>query len=55
MNNDSFYIPVIRGVESNCMATYDTGKTRSASDILKLNGFSIFCFYFCFYSTSKHL
>lgn len=39
MNNDSFYIPVIRGVESNCMATYDTGKNRSASDILKLNGF----------------
>ncbi len=39
MNNSSFYIPVIRGVEPKCMSTYDTGKSRSAADILKLNGF----------------
>lgn len=39
LNKDSFYIPVVRGVEPICMATYDTGKNRSASDVLKLNGF----------------
>lgn len=42
INNSSFYIPVIRGVESICMATYDTGKNRSAADILKLNGFQYY-------------
>ena len=42
MNDKSFYIPIVRGVESNCMATYDTGKNRSASDILKLNGFQYY-------------
>lgn len=42
INDKSFYIPIVRGVESKCMATYDTGKNRSASDILKLNGFSYY-------------
>lgn len=35
----SFNIPVIRGVDPIAMATYDTGKNRSASDVLTLNGF----------------
>jgi|TARA_R110000744_G_C19210089_1_gene545944 hypothetical protein len=35
----SYFIPVVRGVEPIAMATYDTGKNRSASDILSLNGF----------------
>lgn len=35
----SFYIPVVRGVERNSMATYDTGKNRSSDDVLVLNGF----------------
>jgi hypothetical protein len=35
----SYYIPVVRGVESSTMATYDTGKNRSASDVLGLNGY----------------
>ena len=39
INKNSFYIPVIRGVQPKCMSTYDTGKHRSASDVLKLNGF----------------
>lgn len=39
INAESFFIPIVRGVESSCMATYDTGKNRSASDVLKLNGF----------------
>ena len=42
INNKSFYIPVVRGVEPKCMATYDTGKNRSAADILKLNGFQYY-------------
>ena len=39
INDSSFYIPVIRGVQPKCMSTYDTGKNRSSADILKLNGF----------------
>tara|TARA_B100000767_G_scaffold163893_1_gene153662 strand:+ start:590 stop:1432 length:843 start_codon:yes stop_codon:yes gene_type:complete len=39
INDKSYFIPVIRGVNSHCMATYDTGKNRSSADILKLNGF----------------
>ena len=39
INSYSFYIPVVRGVNSHCMPTYDTGKNRSSSDVLKLNGF----------------
>jgi len=35
----SYYIPVVRGVSFNSMATYDTGKNRSAADVLALNGF----------------
>jgi hypothetical protein len=42
INNKSFFIPVVRGVESKCMATYDTGKNRSAADVLKLNGFQYY-------------
>lgn len=36
----SYFIPVVRGVNSNSMATYDTGKNRSAADVLSLNGFT---------------
>ena len=39
INNRSYFIPVVSGVEPDCMATYDTGKGRSSADILKLNGF----------------
>ena len=39
INDKSYFIPVIRGVNPECMATYDTGKNRSSADILKLNGF----------------
>tara|TARA_R110001606_G_scaffold363819_1_gene518057 strand:+ start:1215 stop:2099 length:885 start_codon:yes stop_codon:yes gene_type:complete len=35
----SYYIPVVRGVSFNSIATYDTGKNRSAADVLALNGF----------------
>ena len=35
----SFYIPIVRGVDTDSMATYDTGKNRSAADVLTLNGF----------------
>lgn len=35
----SYNIPIVRGVKSNVMPTFDTGKNRSASDILYLNGF----------------
>lgn len=34
-----YHIPVVRGVQKNTMATYDTGKNRSSIDILNLNGF----------------
>ena len=40
ISGKSYYIPVIRGVEPLAMATYDTGKNRSANDVLKINGFS---------------
>ena len=36
----SYFIPIVRGVASNSMATYDTGKNRSAADVLSLNGFT---------------
>jgi hypothetical protein len=35
----SYNIPIIRGVEPLAMSTYDTGKNRSAADVLGLNGF----------------
>lgn len=35
----SYFIPVVRGVEPIAMSTYDTGKSRSASDVLSINGF----------------
>jgi len=35
----SYHIPVVRGVEPVSMATYDTGKNRSAGDVLTLNGY----------------
>lgn len=35
----SYWIPIVHGVEPLAMATYDTGKNRSASDILELSGF----------------
>ena len=35
----SYNIPIVRGVNSNSMATYDTGKNRSSADVLGLNGF----------------
>jgi len=35
----SYIIPIVRGVESHSMATYDTGKNRSAADVLSLNGY----------------
>ena len=35
----SYNIPIVRGAKSLSMATYDTGKNRSASDVLELNNF----------------
>lgn len=35
----SYWMPVVDGVEPNSMATFDTGKNRSASDVLSINGF----------------
>ncbi len=35
----SYFIPIVRGVQTSCMPTYDTGKNRSAADVLSLNGF----------------
>ena len=35
----SYHIPIVRGVKSNAMATYDTGKNRSSADVLGLNGY----------------
>lgn len=35
----SYYMPVITGVQPDVMATIDTGKNRSASDVLSMNGF----------------
>ena len=35
----SYHIPVVKGVNVRSMATYDTGKNRSASDVLSINGF----------------
>ena len=40
INNKSFFIPIVRGVAPNSMATYDTGRNRTAGDILKLSGFN---------------
>ncbi len=36
----SFYIVVVKGVKPLTMATYDTGKNRSAADVLSLNGYN---------------
>ena len=35
----SYHIPIVRGVEPISMSTYDTGRSRTASDILSLNGY----------------
>jgi hypothetical protein len=35
----SYFIPVVRGVQPISMATYDTGKNRSAADVLTLNNY----------------
>ena len=35
----SYHIPVVKGVNVKSMATCDTGKNRSASDVLSINGF----------------
>ena len=35
----SYYMPIVTGVDSLTMATYDTGKRRNASDVLELSGF----------------
>lgn len=35
----SYHIPVVKGVNVKSMATYDTGKNRSASDVLSINGY----------------
>jgi len=40
INTKSFWIVVVRGVEPTAMVTFDTGKNRSAGDVLKLNGFN---------------
>ena len=38
-SGQSYHIPIVRGVDSDAMATFDTGKNRSSADILTLNGF----------------
>jgi len=40
INNKSFWLVVVRGVEPTAMSTFDTGKNRTAADVLKLNGFN---------------
>lgn len=35
----SYHIPIVKGVRSVSMATYDTGKNRSAADVLSIYGF----------------
>jgi hypothetical protein len=35
----SYHIPVVKGVNIKSMATYDTGKNRTAADVLSINGF----------------
>ena len=35
----SYWMCIVRNVKGNVMATYDTGKSRSAGDVLELNGF----------------
>jgi hypothetical protein len=39
INTKSFWLVVVRGVEPIAMATFDTGKARTAADVLHLNGF----------------
>ena len=39
MSGKSYNIPVVRGVIPSSMATMDTGKNRSASDVLEMNNF----------------
>ncbi len=36
----SYYMVVVKGVKSQTIATYDTGKNRSAADVLSINGYS---------------
>ncbi len=36
----SYYLVVVTGVKPKTMATYDTGKNRSAADVLSLNGYN---------------
>ena len=38
-SRQSYFIPIVRGVQPRVMATFDTGKNRSAKDVLELNGF----------------
>lgn len=38
--NKSYYMVVVTGVKSKTIATYDTGKNRSAADVLAINGYS---------------
>tara|TARA_R110002074_G_scaffold224050_2_gene395270 strand:- start:431 stop:1324 length:894 start_codon:yes stop_codon:yes gene_type:complete len=38
--NKSYYMVVVTGVKSQTIATYDTGKNRSAADVLAINGYS---------------
>jgi hypothetical protein len=38
----SYNIPVVTGVLPHSMATYDTGKNRSARDVLQMNGFKYY-------------
>lgn len=38
-SGNSYHIPVVKGVDVKSMATYDTGKNRSAADVLSINGF----------------
>jgi len=35
----SYHIPVVKNVNIKSMATYDTGRNRSASDVLSINGY----------------
>lgn len=39
VSGKSYWFPVIRGVKSSSMSTIDTGKNRTAADVLFLNGY----------------
>lgn len=38
-SGNSYHIPIVRGVDPISMSTYDTGRGRTASDVLSLNGY----------------